>query len=386
LNAWQPIAGGRLRIRAMRTVRELAAILAEPIDGASPSLALGDAGASLFFAYLTRAEVAVRHADERARFYALRAAGAIGQAPLTLGLFGGVTGIAWTLQHLRGVELPRRDLCAGIDAAVRIALTREPLDDTDLVEGLCGVGLYALARRNRALATAVVARLGAISTSQLDGMVWIRRDNDLVDLGTAHGLAGIAAMLAQARAAGIPGATRLSQRALRGLLGYARWDAPSVFSDRLAIGASPTGDCRLAWCYGDLGAACALQTAAEATRDKRLRATAHRLARHAAARSPASSGVVDCGVCHGSAGIALGLQRMHVASGDPALADAARAWLARALDDGLPDSITGAQATHARGLLTGGGLGLAYLAACTAVSPRWSSALAMAPTPGLARR
>jgi len=38
-------------------------------------------------------------------------------------------------------------------------------DDPDLVTGLCGVAIDALARRERALAAAVVARLRALSTS-----------------------------------------------------------------------------------------------------------------------------------------------------------------------------------------------------------------------------
>jgi hypothetical protein len=50
----------------------------------------------VFFAYLACVRFPVKHATERARFHAGRAAHAIREAALPLGLFGGITGIAWT--------------------------------------------------------------------------------------------------------------------------------------------------------------------------------------------------------------------------------------------------------------------------------------------------
>ena len=429
---WQPITDRALRSRAGRAIRELAAILAEPAAAASPSLALGDAGTAVFFAYLARARFPVKHAVDRAQLYAGRAAQAVGDTALPLGLFGGIAGIAWMLDHLRGAELPRRDLCGELDAALRSAIRGGALEgEVDLVHGLCGIGVYALARRDDALAGRVVARLRACSAAQRDGVVWARPGAP-VDLGTAHGLAGLVAMLGQARGARIPGATTLLRGALRGLLGHARWDRASVFpafaatghrtlgdaahgdaalgdaalGDALrdvhgdaaradtalrdahgdaahgdtAAGGVAAGDARLAWCYGDIGAACALQTAAEATGDAEVRAAALRVARAAAVRAPASSGVVDCGLCHGAAGVAFGLQRMFVASGEIALRDAARDWLAGALDEGIPGGLLdGSDAANGRGLLGGAGLGLSYLAAMTEVWPRWASALTIVP-------
>src|SRR5215813_7219945 len=45
---WQAITDRALRGRTGRAIRELAAILAEPVAAASPSLALGDAGTAVF--------------------------------------------------------------------------------------------------------------------------------------------------------------------------------------------------------------------------------------------------------------------------------------------------------------------------------------------------
>lgn len=388
--AWQPIADRDLRRRASQEIRALAAMLGEPLADASPSLALGDAGTAVFFAYLARTRFPIKHAADRARHYANRAAQAIGRVALPLGLFGGVSGIAWMLQHLRGAELPRRDPCAQLDGALQGAIAGGRLDDDlDLVTGLCGVAIYALARRAPALTTAIVARLRARGTLDSDGagVTW-SPPGEPVDLGTAHGLAGLVAVLGQASAAGVRGATTLARRATCSLLRHARWDQPSVFPDIVAPGVAPGAspaepaprDCRLAWCYGDIGAACALHTVADATGHAGLRTTALRIALHAAQRPVTGSGVVDCGVCHGAAGVAFGLQRLFVATGAPALREAAGRWLARALDLGIPPGLRdGSEAAHGRGLLGGAGVGLAYLAAIRPVWPRWAGAMAFVP-------
>src|ERR1044071_9015190 len=170
---WQPITDRPLRSRAGRAIRELAAILAEPAAAASPSLALGDAGTAVFFAYLARARFPVKHAVDRAQLYAGRAAQEVGDTALPFGLFGAIAGIAWMLDHLRGAELPRRDLCGELDASLRTAIRGGALEgEVDLVYGLCGIGVYALARRDGALAGRVVARLRASCVGHGDGVAW----------------------------------------------------------------------------------------------------------------------------------------------------------------------------------------------------------------------
>jgi hypothetical protein len=76
---------------------------------------------------------------------------------------------------------------------------------------------------------------------------------------------------------------------------------------------------------------------------------------------------------------------MHQATGEDWLADAARAWFARALDMRQPNGVGGflgytpsaeAPWRPETGLLTGAaGIGLALLAACTSVEPEWDRVL-----------
>ena len=92
----------------------------------------------------------------------------------------------------------------------------------------------------------------------------------------------------------------------------------------------PTTGTRLAWCYGDLGIAFALYRAARARgRDDPAEALA--LARNRGTETQEQAGVLDAGLCHGTAGVAHLYMRRHRASGDAELGQAARIWLDRTL-------------------------------------------------------
>jgi hypothetical protein len=99
--------------------------------------------------------------------------------------------------------------------------------------------------------------------------------------------------------------------------------------------------------------------------------------------------VVDAGLCHGAAGLAHIYNRAWQATGDGFFAEAARAWLGRALAmrqeiEGAPHGFTaflpGRDGKLAwmpdAALLTGaGGVALALMAAATAVEPCWDRIL-----------
>ncbi|HEU5060714.1 MAG TPA: lanthionine synthetase LanC family protein, partial [Kofleriaceae bacterium] len=94
------------------------------------------------------------------------------------------------------------------------------------------------------------------------------------------------------------------------------------------------------------------------------------IARRAAARPDGECGVVDAGLCHGAAGLAHVFNRLHQASGDPALAAAAERWFGRALAMDAPAE---------PGILVGSaGLALALLAATGEDEPDWDGFLLLA--------
>jgi lantibiotic modifying enzyme len=165
----------------------------------------------------------------------------------------------------------------------------------------------------------------------------------------------------------------------------------SVFPTAWGPAAEPA-PARTAWCYGDPGIAAALWLAARAAGEPAWEAEALHLARTAARRAPERSGVRDACLCHGAAGLGHLFNRLGQATGDPELLAAARAWLARALDlrepgRGVAGFVTWGPDAAERmdwrddpSLLTGAaGVGLALLAAATAVEPAWDRFLLLSP-------
>jgi hypothetical protein len=204
--------------------------------------------------------------------------------------------------------------------------------------------------------------------------------NGGVDLGVAHGMAGLLPLLARAWALGVGGP------AVRALLDNAvRW-----LTARL-IG-SPTGTtipsfiardiepepARTAWCYGDPGVAIALLLAARDAAEPGWERTGTDLAISAARRPPELTRVTDAGVCHGTAGLAHLFNRLYQMTGEAELAAAAGFWMERTLEacaraltaDGGPAPWNGP------GLLEGAaGVALVLLAGCVPAEPVWDQML-----------
>ncbi len=352
--------GSALGMRLAAALDDVARAVADPAPDAGPDLARGDAGIALFHAYLARAFPArYGHHLDLAWDRLAAAEAALAERPLGPGLFHGIAGIGWAGDRVR-------ELAGEPDPAAN-----EPIDDVvarylamspwpyhyDLVEGLVGLGVYALGRidvgRGRDLLAAVVARLEEIAVDRDGGVAFVAPSAPgEVDLGLAHGVPGVVALLA-ASAPHRPAVDALLEGCVRFLVRQS--PAPG----------------RSAWCYGDPGVASALLLAARAHGDAAWEAHALALARRAAARPMADCGVEDAGLCHGATGLARIFGRIHRTTGDAGLADAARIWLARALDCDVPRA-------HARapGFLEGAaGAGLTFAAALSSLEPDWDRAL-----------
>jgi hypothetical protein len=167
----------------------------------------------------------------------------------------------------------------------------------------------------------------------------------------------------------------LAQQTVRALLdGAVRW----LLAHMVDTVSGPTAPCfvaddiepgpaRSAWCYGDPGVAVALLLAARDVGEPAWEAVATALAMGAANRPPDQSGVVDAGLCHGSAGLAHLFNRMYQMTSEPVLADAARFWVERTLEE---------PACKGPGLLEGAaGVALALEAASTTAEPVWDQIL-----------
>ncbi len=425
--AWSPILQGEPARHAQRAIERIAGDLKRfaadprpdpPLWSRAParrfSLSGGWAGIALFFAELDRAEPGQGHGDVALDLLDRAIEGA-GRQEGSSGLYAGFPGVAWMMEHLEGrlfESEPGDD--PGEEAAAALArhLERSPWPgDHELINGLAGFGAYALERRPRPWAAEclerVVARLGETAEVRPEGIAWRKPPEWLkpglrgelpagsFNLGVAHGVPGVIAVLAAAAGAGHRAARPLLDGAVSWLLAQKLPPgAGSIFPTQVSPepGAQPEPS-RLAWCYGDLGIACSLLAAARCVGEAGWEREALAIGEAAAARSPAEEKIADAGLCHGAAGIGHLFQGLYQASGRTVFAAAAREWLEKALDLERPGAPFGGFPCWAAagpggefgwrddpGFLMGtAGIGLVLLAAATPLEPTWNRILLISP-------
>lgn len=378
------------------------------------SLGSGCAGIALVGAYRARhgtdGEPEVDGAAERALAFLEEAIEVMANVPLGPSLLSGYTGIAWSIDHLGSflVEL-EDDVFEEIEEqlATYLAGFRLHVDHGDLVDGLVGVGIYALARRDRgpALLEACLERIAQWSEPRAGGRAWLtppgllpkwqREDapDGYFNLGVAHGAPAILSLLGHAAATSERPAALELLRQGRAFMQTLRRTEPGF---RYPAWVAPDGlraRGRLAWCYGDLGIAAASLAMADDLPDPALaadlREEAIALASALSQRTEDLAETTTTGLCHGTAGIALLFNRMHQATGAPELADAARRWTRRTLELRRPgygvggfsawpvDEPDDREWKRDSGLLEGAaGVALSLLASISDVAPDWDQVLA----------
>jgi lantibiotic modifying enzyme len=416
-SVWSPILAPDAAESALRAVDEIAADLRATVDPPQPeeptwhrrgpSLAGGDAGLATFLTYLDRVRPGQGY-DDLSMHLLERAIDGTGVMQAPPGLYSGFSGVAWTLEHLRGrlfEEEEGEDPGEEVASALVEHLGLSPWKGHyDLISGLVGFGVYALERLprpgGRECLERTVVRLAEIAERQAGGLITWRTGPELLidrelesfpqghyNLGVAHGVPGVIGVLARACAAGVE-ARELLDGAVAWLLAQKLPpEAGAAFSYNVAPGSEPRAT-RLAWCYGDLGIAATLLMAARAVGEKAWEREAIGISRAAAERDVEKAGVVDAGICHGAIGVAHLFNRLYQASGEPALRAAALLWIEKALGYRQPgEGIGGFRMwivgegdeldwRNDPGFLTGSaGVGLALLAAATAEEPLWDRLL-----------
>jgi poly-gamma-glutamate synthesis protein (capsule biosynthesis protein) len=308
---WQPLLDGAWRQRALEAVEAIAASLrpgcpaaAPPGQAVDPSLASGSAGLALLFAYLAAAR-REREDATAARQWLAQAIQAVSEVEVPASLYGGLSGVAWAAAHLQQhfPDLDVEPIHDEIDAVLLEHLGRSPWPDTyDLIGGLVGFGVYALERGPQApLAVAclerVIEHLGETAERRPDGIAWasgsewltleVREERPLqyYDLGLAHGIPGIIALLGRACAAGVAAekARPLLEGGVRWLLAQQEARGTDSFPYRVDPGL-PRVPAQLAWRYGDPGVAAALLLAARCAGEPSWERAARAVARRAAGR------------------------------------------------------------------------------------------------------
>jgi lantibiotic biosynthesis protein len=351
VTSWRGVVGGTCAADARGALGELSLAFLrrrQPASG-DRSLAEGEAGVAIAHAALARVWPNSGHEEAARRSLAYAREGL--SSGVWPGLLEGYTGIAWAAQVLAREGLA--PAAPGIHDAVADALLRhlrrrQWIGQFDLVSGLVGFGVYALERLPCPVAAdiieRIVRRLAEAAERQPEGSTW-RWCPDVAprrswlnappawNLGLAHGVPGVIAFLGRACGAGV--ATCRARPLLRHAVSWllARELTPPSVScfAREASADGVAKPARLAWCYGDAGVAAALLVAGVDAGEPAWVVHALRIARKAAARRPATAGVVDASLCHGAAGLGHIFHRMYLHSGEPTFARAARRWFRRCL-------------------------------------------------------
>lgn len=398
---WQRIAGADLTRDCRSTIADIERVLAEWIakDDAqlSPHVAGGTSGVALFFAYLHAAGGNDAAADRALRALELSSA-AVATQQLLPSLYSGFAGVGWVLAHLtRELFEGDADLALEIDDVLRQMLSDTTLHvPFELIGGLAGYGSYLVERApNAELLDRVITLLD--SSRDANG-VWFSHPDWLPEwqrelmprghhnLGVAHGIPGVIGFLAAAQNAGVrdPRLRQMAEDAVPWVLAQKGIWPGSLFPSHVPPDSEPR-QTRTAWCYGDLGVAAVLQSAAHAFERSEWSDEAVAIARVAARRPVVDTKVADAGLCHGATGVAHLFNRIYQATGDVELRDAALRWYRIALDMRVPgkglagflswyESLRPGEAgwRGEPGFLTGiAGIGLALLAAVTDVEPAW---------------
>ena len=322
-----------------------------------------------------------------------RAIASAGATPQPAALWGGSLGFAWAMDQTLGLlEADAGDVLVDYDASLAQQLDRGTAPEHfDLVRGLAGWAVYLASRPGEGAKRSLERVLSLLAARVTTGGAWETPGAaaDRIDVGVAHGVAGVVGALSVVLLAGA-GAAR--ERVL--LEGAVRWvldqraRVPGAACEYPAFVTGETGEpARLAWCYGDAGIAAALLLAARALRSPEVEASARETARHAAGLSLRASHVVDAGICHGAAGLGLIFARLFNATGDEVLRDAAARWFGDACARFSPEAPLGYRALQpgedgrlvpaddGSVLMGASGIGLAFLAACGGDAPRWDAAL-----------
>ncbi|WP_433513457.1 lanthionine synthetase C family protein [Nonomuraea sp. CA-143628] len=264
-------------------------------------------------------------------------------APRSTSLFNSVTGIAFALRclSLGGVRYQNaiRQVEAELFYRVDTALDELPAEgglaeaDYDLINGLCGVAAHlTMAAQHSAKAATllerVMQRLTDWGCQPSPGGLWtpahrvLDRDRDLhpelrggyLNLGVAHGIAGPLSLACLVQLAGRVGLdlrpliTSLAERLCASVvLSEGGADIPYHV---LPPGVHhPERQTRTAWCYGNPGAARALQLAAHACGRPDWENTAVAILHAALGRDAESRGIPSPNFCHGRAGLVHLLHR-----------------------------------------------------------------------------
>jgi lantibiotic biosynthesis protein len=373
---------GRARAVAFEIVAELEQLAPSANHGLK-----GDAAIAFLLAQCERSTAADRLESALA---------GLAVEPVTISLFSGLPGVAWVLRNVC-CEDDCEPIIAHFDAAILRHL-RVPVcaERHDLISGLVGVGAYVAGRhddRALELASLVLLHLEAAAIVDRTGACWRTPPHllspthrklfpdGMIDIGVAHGVAGVVGMLARFVECDIEvkrsrSLLDLSLQWLWDYLPSTEWELKPHRSDvHSNLG-------RIGWCNGHAGVAAMLLHSGRVVGSPHVEAKALDLLRALATRT-AEQRIHDACFCHGTSGLAHVYNVAFQRTGDEQMRVEAERWLTDTLCRRRPGvGIAGYQTLTADGRMTSWdtdttllsgvvGIALVLLAATEEQEPAW---------------
>jgi len=316
---------------------------------------------------------------------------------------GGLAGIGWIVEFLVEndfIDADTDEIIGNLDDFLYpLMLDYVRKGNFDYLHGAVGLGMYFLKRQSnkdsQKYLIELVNELNKIAIKDECGVRWLS-DLDLeknlkrFNLSLSHGLASIIAFLSKLYKQGI--AKEIVLELLNGSVKYLlnqqldisifRSNFPSWIHEK-----ESSTNSRLAWCYGDLGIGMSLWLAGNNTNNEEFKSTAIKILLHSTERKNLSeNGVVDAGLCHGTAGIAHIYNRMYGYTKNEEFKKAALYWFEETLkmakfDDGLVGYKVWRTPEHGGwqneyGFLEGiAGIGLSLMSGVSDIKPKWDECL-----------
>lgn len=233
------------------------------------------------------------------------------------GFINGITGVIWLYDFLVDKDILEGDddIFNFFDSFLTDSIEVEKSNKNyDLFYGILGYGCYFLERAAKdnkyyPILNTIVDSLEYFSIEDKDGIFWLNKFDNNINLGMAHGLPSIISFFADVY--------KLTQYEKALLIGKKTisWinshktdleESFSVFPSTIDINyTKPFNTSRLAWCYGDLGIGYSMIKFGKSVSDNIIIEEGVKIIRKTAFRKIESegTGIKDMGFCHGVAGL-----------------------------------------------------------------------------------
>ena len=271
----------------------------------------------------------------------------------------GITGFLWTLDNLITHHYIEADLTEFKDAIHPVLnnymIKKAEEEDFDFLHGALGVANYFLDQEDEHSLNWVNEfnkKLLQKATFHPDGTISFtsnvyqnEKPLQVINLGLSHGMASIIYYFQRCLKNTSLNTPELKETLQKLILFYRKNQNDlsvhtSYFSNWIGS-AGIKSESRLAWCYGDLGIGLSLFLAAETLNDTELMLYSKELLKRTTQRRDLKQeGIVDAGICHGTAGLVKIYRNLFRKTHLQEFKNAGDYWLQKTLE----------QATHASGV------------------------------------